>query len=292
MPPRPLSLSPACAYHYQAAAANTPHLDQTTPPSLFSCPWSLFDFDPGEKEDMSVVFHPLPTSCAPAAHSHPSSARLPRQSMGLGRLSPLSLSSSSSSSPAIFHHFSLRRICHHPAPPDTKPTLTAASRRLTSAGYPGFPWKVPFFAAQPCRFSSGDDGASVVARYTRLPASFCTLYYGVPGGPTTIWGSRAGVSLSLRQQPFTSRVSGGGRPTSSKKEDKLVTEGLITELLPNCMFRVRLDNGEVILGYVSGKMRTKMVRVMVGDRVRIEVSRYDSTRGRIVYRLRSKSSTD
>ncbi|CAA7396045.1 unnamed protein product [Spirodela intermedia] len=108
------------------------------------------------------------------------------------------------------------------------------------------------------------------------------------GGPL----SRAGISPPSLPQQSSFRVAAGAQPPNPKKEDKLVTEGLITELLPNCMFRVRLDNGEIILGYVSGKMRTKMVRVLVGDKVRIEVSRYDSTRGRIVYRLRSKSSTD
>ncbi|THU42994.1 hypothetical protein C4D60_Mb00t04420 [Musa balbisiana] len=73
---------------------------------------------------------------------------------------------------------------------------------------------------------------------------------------------------------------------------KFIHEGLITESLPNGMFRVRLDNKDVILGYVSGRIRRSFIRILPGDRVKIEVSCYDSTRGRIIYRLRNKDSND
>ena len=73
---------------------------------------------------------------------------------------------------------------------------------------------------------------------------------------------------------------------------KDILEGLITESLPNGMFRVRLDNEDLILGYVSGRIRRSFIRILPGDRVKIEVSRYDSTRGRIIYRLRNKDSND
>nr|YP_001294305.1 translation initiation factor 1 [Illicium oligandrum]A6MMX9.1 RecName: Full=Translation initiation factor IF-1, chloroplastic [Illicium oligandrum]ABQ52553.1 translational initiation factor 1 [Illicium oligandrum] len=79
------------------------------------------------------------------------------------------------------------------------------------------------------------------------------------------------------------------------KEQKWIHEGLITESLPNGMFRVRLDNvdnEDLILGYVSGRIRRSFIRILPGDRVKIEVSRYDSTRGRIIYRLRNKDSND
>nr|YP_009871837.1 translational initiation factor 1 [Calligonum ebinuricum]YP_010003344.1 translational initiation factor 1 [Calligonum leucocladum]QKS33607.1 translational initiation factor 1 [Calligonum ebinuricum]QKS33693.1 translational initiation factor 1 [Calligonum ebinuricum]QKS33779.1 translational initiation factor 1 [Calligonum ebinuricum]QKT27144.1 translational initiation factor 1 [Calligonum leucocladum] len=76
------------------------------------------------------------------------------------------------------------------------------------------------------------------------------------------------------------------------KEEKSIHEGLIIESLPNGMFRVRLDNEDMILGYVSGRIRRSFIRILPGDRVQIEVSRYDSTRGRIIYRLRNKDSTD
>nr|YP_009253283.1 initiation factor 1 [Bruinsmia polysperma]ANB78756.1 initiation factor 1 [Bruinsmia polysperma] len=77
-----------------------------------------------------------------------------------------------------------------------------------------------------------------------------------------------------------------------EKEEKLIYEGLITESLSNGMFRVRLDNEDIIIGYISGKIRRRFIRILPGDRVKIEVSRYDSTRGRIIYRLHNKDSKD
>nr|YP_010027207.1 translation initiation factor 1 [Actinidia rubus]QOS04199.1 translation initiation factor 1 [Actinidia rubus] len=77
-----------------------------------------------------------------------------------------------------------------------------------------------------------------------------------------------------------------------EKEEKWIHEGLITESLPNGMFWVRLDNENLILGYIAGKIRRGSIRIMPGDRVKIEVSRYDSTRGRIIFRLPKKDSKD
>nr|YP_010489738.1 translation initiation factor 1 [Koenigia cyanandra]UWM11294.1 translation initiation factor 1 [Koenigia cyanandra]UWM11379.1 translation initiation factor 1 [Koenigia cyanandra] len=71
------------------------------------------------------------------------------------------------------------------------------------------------------------------------------------------------------------------------KEEKLIHEGLIVESFPNGMFRVRLDNENLILGYVSGRIRRSFIRILPGDRVKIEVSRYDSSSGRIISRLRN-----
>nr|YP_009661302.1 translational initiation factor 1 [Amphilophium cuneifolium]QCT82571.1 translational initiation factor 1 [Amphilophium cuneifolium] len=68
-------------------------------------------------------------------------------------------------------------------------------------------------------------------------------------------------------------------------EQKWIHEGLITESLPNGMFRVRLDNEDLVLGYVSGKIRQSSIRILPGDKVKIEISHYDSTRGRIISRL-------
>ncbi|KAL5729157.1 hypothetical protein ACHQM5_002145 [Ranunculus cassubicifolius] len=85
-----------------------------------------------------------------------------------------------------------------------------------------------------------------------------------------------------------SQVVHNAKGPSGMKEQKWVHEGLIVESLPNGMFRVKLDNEDVVLGYISGRIRKSFVRVLPGDRVRIEVSRYDSTRGRITYRLRTK----
>lgn len=63
-------------------------------------------------------------------------------------------------------------------------------------------------------------------------------------------------------------------------------EGKIVELLPNAMFRVELDNGHVVLAHISGKMRMHFIRVLAGDRVKVELSPYDLTRGRITYRYK------
>ena len=70
----------------------------------------------------------------------------------------------------------------------------------------------------------------------------------------------------------------------AKDDSKIQMEGQIIEALPATQFRVRLDNGHEILAYLSGKMRKNYIRILLGDRVRVEVSPYDLSRGRIVYR--------
>ena len=76
------------------------------------------------------------------------------------------------------------------------------------------------------------------------------------------------------------------------KEEKIVMEGTIVEALPATQFRVRLDNGHEILAYLSGKMRKYYIRILLGDRVRVELSPYDLTRGRIVYRHKRTFQTE
>jgi len=78
----------------------------------------------------------------------------------------------------------------------------------------------------------------------------------------------------------------------SKKEDKIEAEGTIVEALPNTQFRVELDNGHQVLAYLSGKMRKYYIRILLGDRVRVELSPYDLTRGRIVYRYKRAGGAD
>jgi translation initiation factor IF-1 len=75
-----------------------------------------------------------------------------------------------------------------------------------------------------------------------------------------------------------------------EKEEKLEVEGEVIEALRSRMFRVRLDNGHEALGYMGGRMKRYRIRVFPGDRVRIELSSYDLTRGRIVYRLSGRDS--
>jgi translation initiation factor IF-1 len=67
-------------------------------------------------------------------------------------------------------------------------------------------------------------------------------------------------------------------------QQKVEVEGIITEALPNTQFRVKLDNDHMIMAYISGRMRKYYIRILLGDRVRVELSPYDLTRGRIVYR--------
>lgn len=68
------------------------------------------------------------------------------------------------------------------------------------------------------------------------------------------------------------------------KEEAIEVEGKVIEPLPNAMFRVELDNGHVVLAHISGKMRKYYIRILPGDRVTVELSPYDLTRGRITYR--------
>jgi translation initiation factor IF-1 len=71
-----------------------------------------------------------------------------------------------------------------------------------------------------------------------------------------------------------------------KKKDVIEAEGIVTEALPNAMFRVQLESGHSVLAHISGKMRVYYIRILLGDRVKVELSPYDLTRGRITYRFR------
>ncbi|MFN2203819.1 MAG: translation initiation factor IF-1 [Caldilineaceae bacterium] len=70
-------------------------------------------------------------------------------------------------------------------------------------------------------------------------------------------------------------------------EEAIVLEGKIVDTLPNTMFKVELENGHTVLAYLSGKMRKYYIRVLLGDKVKVEMSPYDLTRGRITYRYRN-----
>lgn len=70
------------------------------------------------------------------------------------------------------------------------------------------------------------------------------------------------------------------------KEDNIEIEGVVVESLPNAMFRVELENGHKILAHISGKMRMHYIRILPGDKVTVDMSPYDLTKGRITYRTR------
>jgi translation initiation factor IF-1 len=70
------------------------------------------------------------------------------------------------------------------------------------------------------------------------------------------------------------------------KEEQIEMEGTVVETLPNTMFRVELDNGHIVTAHISGKMRKHYIRILTGDRVKVEMTPYDLSKGRINYRVR------
>ncbi len=69
-------------------------------------------------------------------------------------------------------------------------------------------------------------------------------------------------------------------------KDKILKEGVVLENLPGTLFKIKLDEGQEILGHLSGRMRINYIRILPGDKVRVEMSPYDATKGRIVHRLK------
>lgn len=98
-------------------------------------------------------------------------------------------------------------------------------------------------------------------------------------------------ALSWANAPLTVSVRSADpirkeNPLAKPKEDAIVFEGTIVESLPNAMFRVELENGHKVLAHISGKMRVNYIRILPGDRVQVELTPYDLTRGRITYRYK------
>jgi translation initiation factor IF-1 len=89
--------------------------------------------------------------------------------------------------------------------------------------------------------------------------------------------------LTCRPRDASSESKGAA---IAEKEEKIEMEGEVIEALRNRMFRIALDNGHETLGYTAGKMRRYRIRIFLGDRVKVELSPYDLSRGRIVYRYR------
>jgi translation initiation factor IF-1 len=80
--------------------------------------------------------------------------------------------------------------------------------------------------------------------------------------------------------------TGDGQRADMAKEDLIEFSGTVTELLPNAMFRVKLDNNHEVLAHTSGKMRKNRIRVLAGDKVNVEMTPYDLTKGRITFRFK------
>ena len=93
--------------------------------------------------------------------------------------------------------------------------------------------------------------------------------------------------LSLdRKGTFVNCHSIGFFGGNMSKEDAIEVDGIVEEALPNAMFLVKLENGHQVLSHISGKMRKFYIRILPGDRVKVELSPYDLTRGRITYRMK------
>jgi translation initiation factor IF-1 len=112
---------------------------------------------------------------------------------------------------------------------------------------------------------------------TRTFHSFCGVFSG--------FSSRAPTGIS---GPVDSRGQRNYTPHAKEgylaKEEAIEVDGKVKESLPNTMFRVELENGHLILAHLSGKMRKHYIRIVPGDRVKVALSPYDLTRGRIIYR--------
>ena len=97
----------------------------------------------------------------------------------------------------------------------------------------------------------------------------------------------AGVTVTTADGKAIITIPGGGGGSSVEtKEEGVQVEGTVVEPLPNAMFRVELENGHRVLAHISGKMRMNFIKILPGDKVTVELSPYDLTRGRIVYRYK------
>jgi translation initiation factor IF-1 len=99
-------------------------------------------------------------------------------------------------------------------------------------------------------------------------------------------GSRSVLVERLPRVPRRARAIEDLEVTAMAVEEKLALEGVVEESLPNLLFRVELDNGHSVLAHMAGRMRRARIRVNPGDRVRVEVSPYDLSRARLIYRLK------
>jgi translation initiation factor IF-1 len=95
----------------------------------------------------------------------------------------------------------------------------------------------------------------------------------------------ANKSNAVRGRQGLPRVA-KNKEKGAQKEEGIQIEGSVIETLPNAMFKVELDNGHRVLAHISGKMRMHYIRILPGDRVLVELSPYDLTRGRVVYRYK------
>ena len=170
-------------------------------------------------------------------------------------------------------------------------------------------WSPPTAAGRPT--SSTPSPSPTTAPRSSPSRSAIGLAAGLGGSPRTAVGrdvwQRAALAVELARRrpaialplgPAARRVAASAHPVESvsrtsgestlpkPKEDAIVLEGTVIEPLPNAMFRVELENGHKVLAHISGKMRMHYIRILPGDRVQVELTPYDLTRGRITYRYK------
>ena len=104
------------------------------------------------------------------------------------------------------------------------------------------------------------------------------------GAPVGFLFGPLGLVRFAAQRSYPSQSE--DRALAKPKEDAIVLEGTVIEPLPNAMFRVELENGHKVLAHISGKMRMHYIRILPGDRVQVELTPYDLSRGRITYRYK------
>ena len=94
------------------------------------------------------------------------------------------------------------------------------------------------------------------------------------------------MGLPTWQNPAPPRIRRTPYEGKMSKDDVIEMEGAVLETLPNTMFRVKLENGHVVTAHISGRMRKNYIRILTGDKVKVEMTPYDLTKGRITYRMK------
>jgi translation initiation factor IF-1 len=105
-----------------------------------------------------------------------------------------------------------------------------------------------------------------------------------PREPTSADTTVLPVRMAQSRAAFQPRAS--EYPCEMSKDDSIEMEGTVIETLPNTMFRVKLENGHVLTAHISGRMRKHYIRILTGDKVKVEMTPYDLTKGRITYRMK------
>ncbi len=146
-------------------------------------------------------------------------------------------------------------------------------------------WNLNGFWARICDQSATNLRGDLAATLFCPPVLLCTS----PGLFSTANGvipAKVFLAVNLYQPMVVTDHASEEDVLPKPKDDAIVFEGTITEPLPNAMFRVELENGHKVLAHISGKMRMHYIRILPGDKVQVELTPYDLTRGRITYRYK------